>query len=199
MKKSLPRLMGDCHWLASAGDLAGSDFRFWSALGQKMTQGTMATMLPRVRLSSDQLTEGIGMSLRNLLASAVLLCSFAGCTLGQPTPYRAEHDAVWSGYGSKVTDLGNDRYEIYNDASPITPDNVPGEHNLLRAAQLAEEKNFSHFVIESAEEGPELFRVPGYGMHSRPQARHIVKLTNNADDAMEVEAVLLSLGQKYLE
>lgn len=131
------------------------------------------------------------------VASALVLFT-TGCTVGQPTPYRAEFDSTWSGYGSKVTEIGDQRFEIYNHASPITPENVPGEHNMLRAAQLAQENNFSHFIVESSDEGQELFRVPGYGFHNRPQARLVIMLTNDSEGAVEADAIVAELGAKYL-
>lgn len=134
-----------------------------------------------------------------LAVATALALATTGCTVGQPTPYRAEFDPVWSGYGSRVTHLGGQRFEIYNHASPITPENVPGEHNMLRAAQLAQENGFSYFIVESSDEGQELFRVPGYGLHNRPQARLVILLTNESEGAVDADAIAATLGAKYLK
>ncbi|KCZ94437.1 CC0125/CC1285 family lipoprotein [Hyphomonas johnsonii] len=126
----------------------------------------------------------------------------SACTVGQATPYRAEYDSVWSGYGSRVTDLGGNRYEIYNHASPITPANVPGEHNMLRAAQLAIEKGFDFFEIESNDNKTDLVRAGSAGTFGRPAARLVVKLARTQEpgaDAHDANAVAERLGKKYLK
>lgn len=122
--------------------------------------------------------------------------------VGQATPYRAEYDSVWSGYGSQITDLGDNRYEIYNHASPITPANVPGEHNMLRAAQLATENGFDFFEIESNNNKTDLMRAGSAGTFGRPAAKLVVKLISAQErsaDAYDASDVAEQLGKKYLK
>tara|TARA_R110001606_G_C15025127_1_gene610280 strand:- start:105 stop:527 length:423 start_codon:yes stop_codon:yes gene_type:complete len=135
----------------------------------------------------------------------LLILSFsflAACTIGQDTPYRAEYDSVWSGYGSQVTELGGNRYEIYNHASPITPSNIPGEHNMLRAAQLATEKGFEFFEVESAENKTDLMKAGSAGTFGRPAAKLTVRLVSAQErsaDAFDAARVADKLGKKYLK
>lgn len=136
-------------------------------------------------------------------AIIVIALSAAACgNIGKPTPYRASYDGM-VGYGSKVTDLGGNRYTIYNDASPISPDETPLEHNMLRAAQLAQEKGFGWFRVEESKTGMQgrpvpIIMPPVFAPENTITIRLLAASDGGAETFASVD-IIASLGPKYLK
>lgn len=144
---------------------------------------------------------------RSVAALGVIgMFALAGCSnVGKPTPYRADYDQVWSGYGSRVSELGDNKFSIFNHASPISPAQLPADHNLLRAAQLAKEKGFSAFRILEDKRGRQIGSVSVGGVGgsiNKPQAMLVVELVDEVPDpplVLTADDVIARLGPVYLK
>lgn len=134
----------------------------------------------------------------SVLIAVAFLAAACG-NIGKATPYRASYDG-FIGYGSKVTDLGGNRYTIHNNASPISPPETPLEHNMLRAAQLAQEKGFAWFKVINANLGQEGRPVPiSMPAITAPVSTITIELLSAPDgDSLAAADTLARLGPKHL-
>ncbi len=132
-----------------------------------------------------------------LVLAMIAALGLAACgSVGSHTPYRAKYDA-FIGYGSKITELADGRYEIYNNAGPMSPSSLPLEHNMLRAAQLAQEKGAAFFEVGEAAMGDPAKPVP-VGMpavHGHDSAIRVRLLTAFAGAAANPANVLAPVTQ----
>ena len=147
----------------------------------------------------------------------ILLCVSlsSGCAsaiqsiAGAPTPYRTEFELLGSWHGTRARPIDEDSYLITTNVNQFTSPEIMTEYNLLRSAKLAEEKGFSHFVVEVDESDS----VKLYGYKNRlTQTTTVVghnflselqiRLSNAPDEqkpSFVASKIIAELGPRYLK
>ncbi len=153
--------------------------------------------------------------MKALIASFAVLSSVSACTstgeLLGPVPYRTEFNVLGNLHGTRAKLIEGNRYRITTTINQMTDPVVMPDYNMLKSAELAREKGYKYFIVE-IDEGS-MVNISKMGMRGQPReydrevartysAEIEISLTNEpiaSGKAVDAEAVLATLGPKYIE